>query len=653
MQPIVEKTLQTIRILCADTIEKAKSGHPGLPLGAAPIAYALFQHLMRFDPRHPDWPDRDRFVLSAGHGSSLLYVMLHLYGFDVSIEDLKNFRQLGSRTPGHPERGCLPGVETTTGPLGAGFSNAVGMALAERRLRALVGPQVCDHFTYVLASDGDLMEGVAHEAASIAGHQKLDRLVVFYDSNRISIEGSTDLTFTDDTLKRFEALGWAVMQIPAEDPQLIVTAARQMLTYGANKPKLIICHTTIGHGAFEKEGTAECHGSPLGRDVIERMRAAWNCGEPFTVPEEVRKHAREVLEVRYQSYQAWCERRDALFAQEPEKAALWNALWSSPAESAVEFPVFKSGIGESTRKSSGRVLNAIARALPHLAGGSADLAPSNNTWLEGFAAMSPEHPEGRNFHFGIREHGMGGIVNGMAVHGGVLPYGATFLVFSDYMRPAVRLSALMKLPVWWIFTHDSIHVGEDGPTHQPVEHIDALRLIPGLKVIRPADGNECVAAYRFALSHAGPVAILLTRQNVPQLERSSRDPRDLSGYVVRPAENPRVQVFTSGSEVSTALEAARLCADRGVEVEVVSVPMLDPVRPERVAEIATARPGAVKIALEAATCRLYAELGIPHRIGLSSFGESAPEAAVVRHFGLEGAQVAERILEIVNRNQNE
>lgn len=649
MEISVEKTLQTIRMLCAETIEKANSGHPGLPLGAAPIAYTLFHRLMRYEPRHPDWPDRDRFVLSAGHGSSLLYVMLHLYGFHVSIEDLKHFRQLGSRTPGHPERGCLPGVETTTGPLGAGFSNAVGMALAERRLRALFGPEACDHFTYVLASDGDLMEGVAHEAASIAGHQKLDHLVVFYDSNRISIEGSTDVTFTDDTARRFEALGWAVAEIPGEDPDVIEEAARRMIAAGSQKPKLIICHTTIGRGAFEKEGTAGCHGSPLGRDIIERMRAAWNYGEPFCVADDVRAHVRTALDSRARMYEEWCRRRDSLFAQNPEKAALWNALWSRPSEEAVEFPAFKPGTGESTRKSSGRVLNAMARAVPHLAGGSADLAPSNNTWLDGFAAMSAEHPDGRNFHFGIREHGMGGVVNGMALHGGVLPYGATFLVFSDYMRPAVRLSALMKLPVWWIFTHDSIHVGEDGPTHQPVEQADALRLIPGLCVIRPADGNECVAAYRFALAHEGPVAILLTRQNVPQLERSSRNPGDLSGYVIGPAANPQVQLFASGSEVSTALLAAQLCAERGLPVEVVSVPMLDPVSPGRAAELAASSPAPVKIALEAATCRLYAGIGIPHRIGLSTFGESAPEGDVVRHFHLEAAQVADRIFEIVNR----
>lgn len=649
MDTLVEKTLQTIRMLCAETIQKANSGHPGLPLGAAPIAYALFHDLMRYDPHHPNWPDRDRFVLSAGHGSSLLYVMLYLYGFEVSIEDLKHFRQLGSRTPGHPERGCLPGVETTTGPLGAGFSNAVGMALAERRLRSMIGSEVCDHFIYVLASDGDVMEGIAHEAASIAGHQKLDHLVVFYDSNRISIEGSTDVTFTDHTARRFESLGWSVTEIPGEDPAVIVDATRRLMAAETQKPKLVICHTTIGRGAFEKEGTASCHGSPLGADVIARMRAAWNYGEPFSVSDEVRDHIRNSLQSRSKAYNQWRQRNDSFFAKNPEKAVLWEKLWSAPTENTVEFPVFTPSVSESTRKSSGRILNAIARCVPQLVGGSADLAPSNNTWLDGYAAMSFEHPDGRNFHFGIREHGMGGVVNGMALHGGVLPYGATFLVFSDYMRPAVRLSALMKLPVWWIFTHDSIHVGEDGPTHQPVEHLDALRLIPDLCVIRPADGNECVAAYRFALSHKGPVAILLTRQNVPQLERSSREPADLEGYIIGPACNPHVQLFASGSEVATALQAAQICSQHNISVEVVSVPMFNPVAFGRAAQLAKSSSARVKIALEAATCRLYAGIGVTHRIGLSTFGESAPEDDVVRHFHLDASQVVEQILTIVHQ----
>jgi len=643
MHPSTEKTLQTIRMLAAETIEKAKSGHPGLPLGAAPIAYALFQNLMKMDPSHPEWPDRDRFVLSAGHGSSLLYVMLHLYGFGVTTADLQRFRQLGSQTPGHPEVGCLPGVETTTGPLGAGFSNAVGMALAERRLRALFGAELCDHRTFVLASDGDLMEGIAQEAASFAGHQKLDRLNVFYDSNRISIEGSTGITFTEDTAGRFTALGWACAEVEGEDPAAIVAAYRQLAEAGQGKPKLMICHTKIGRGAGKKEGTAECHGSPLGKDVIDQMRALYGYGEAFSVHPDVAAHIDSTKQARANVYAAWCARLEALAATAPDKHALYRQM-SEKSVGTPAYPTWAEGASESTRKSSGRILNALAKADPTIVGGSADLAPSNNTWLDLYPAMDPEHPEGRNIHFGIREHGMGGIVNGMALHGQVLPYGATFLVFSDYMRGAVRLSALMKLPVIWVFTHDSIHVGEDGPTHQPVEHADALRLIPGLSVIRPADGNECVAAYRYARSNHGPTAILLTRQNLPQFSISSREPEQLTGYVIAPAENPRVQLFASGSDVHVAVEAAKLCAARGVVVEVVSVPMLSLTDPGALLAIVKNSPAKRKIALETGTCRLFAGLGIPERIGLSTFGESAPEGDVVKHFGLNPDQIAQRIL---------
>ncbi len=643
MHPITEKTVQTIRMLAAETIQKANSGHPGLPLGAAPMAYALFHDLMKYDPEHPEWPDRDRFVLSAGHGSSLLYVMLHLYGFGVTTEDLKNFRQLGSRTPGHPEVGCLPGVETTTGPLGAGFSNAVGMALAERRVRTLFGPAVCDHRTWVLASDGDLMEGISQEAASFAGNQKLDRLIVLYDSNRISIEGSTDVTFTEDTAGRFTALGWAVAQTEGESPAVIKVAVDELIQAGAGKPKLLICHTKIGRGAGKKEGSHECHGAPLGREIIDQMRVAYAYGEAFSVATEVAEHIQAARPGRTRAYQEWSARLRELGAAEPAKLAQYKLLGERGGPEPA-YPTWTPGASESTRKASGRILQTIAKADLRLVGGSADLAPSNNTWIDVDVAMSDARPEGRNIHFGIREHGMGGIVNGMALHGQVAPYGATFLVFSDYMRGAVRLSALMKIPVIWIFTHDSIHVGEDGPTHQPVEHADALRLIPGLSVIRPADGNECVAAYRHARMNPGPTAILLTRQNVPQLAGSTREPGHLTGYVIAPAPDAQVQLYASGSEVHVALEAAKLCAERGVAVEVVSVPMLSLTEPGALPSLARVSPARRKIALEAGTCRLFAGFGVPERIGLSTFGESAPEGDVVTHFELNPDQVAKRIL---------
>ncbi len=642
MNSIQQKTIDQIGMLAAEAIEKANSGHPGLPLGAAPIAYALFHECMKFDASHPDWVDRDRFVLSAGHGSALLYTMLHLYGYEVGMEDLKNFRQLKSRTPGHPELGCLPGVETTTGPLGAGFSNAVGMALAERRIRALFGPEVCDHRTWVLASDGDLMEGIVQEAASIAGHQKLDRLAVFYDSNRISIEGSTEVTFTEDTVARFRSLGWAVAETPGEDPEVILAAWKELDRTGATQPKLLVCHTVIAKGAGKKEGTAASHGSPLGKEILEQMRQK-NGIQPFVVDSGVIAHMAENRSRQKAAYEAWTQRFDRFSKEKPDLHRLYEQM-SATVSGSHEYPEWKPGTTEATRKSSGRILQVLAAANPALMGGSADLAPSNNSWLDGFEAVSPAHPDGRNIHFGIREHAMGGIVNGLALHGQVLPFGATFLVFSDYMRPAVRLSAIMKLPVIWIFTHDSIHVGEDGPTHQPVEHADALRLIPDLRVIRPADGNECVAAYRFARSRPGPTALLLSRQNLPQLEKSTRIPEDLTGYVLEPKTDADIQLFASGSEVSVALEASALCAQKGKSVEVISVPMLGLQDPGNLPLLVQRHPGARHIALEAGTCRLFAGFGISERIGISTFGECGPGPEVAAHFQLTAQQVADRIL---------
>ncbi len=637
-------TVQQIRLLAADMIQKANSGHPGLPLGAAPIAYALFNNIMKYDPTHADWMDRDRFVLSAGHGSALLYSLLYLFGYDVTMEDLQNFRQLGSRTPGHPEYWCLPGVETATGPLGAGFTNAVGMALAERHLAAKYGPELVDHNTFVLASDGDMEEGISSEAASFAGAQKLSKLAVFYDSNGISIEGSVTDTFTEDVGKRFAAFDWYVDRINGEDAQEVTSAWERAQKEGQGRPKLIICETVIGRDAGDKEGTAGSHGSPLGEKIIDTMRAQYGFSEKFEVKPEVLSHTALVQKRGREAYEAWDKRYVRLKGEDPERVQAFRAQMNGFMEE-VEWPQWERGTSEATRTSSGRVLNALAKALPSLVGGSADLAPSNGTWLKELGAMLPQTPEGRNIHFGIREHAMGGIVNGMALHGGLIPFGATFLVFSDYMRGALRLSALMGTRSIWVFTHDSFHVGEDGPTHQPVEQIDALRLIPHMKVLRPADGNETVAAYAFALKHKGPSCIILSRQGLVQLQHSSREIEDLNGYRVYGGEEATIQLYASGSEVSLAIQAAKLLERDNHKVEVISVPMLCMADPGSLQRF-TRKPAQVRLALEAGTTRLFATVGVPHRMGMHRFGESAPGAQIAEHLNFTPQSVAKRALEL-------
>lgn len=641
------KIIRQIRMLSAETIEKASSGHPGLPLGAAPMACALFHELMKYDPKNPHWPDRDRFVLSAGHGSALMYSMLHLYGYEISMEDIKSFRQLGSRTPGHPELWCVPGVETATGPLGAGFSNAVGMAVAEKHMNALFGKDIIDHRTWVLASDGDMQEGISNEAAQFAATMGLSKLCVLYDSNKISIEGNTDVTFTEDTAGRFKALGWYTDVVNGEDPQEVITAVKNAFEKDSARPKLIVCRTVIARDAEEKEGTAGAHGSPLGKAVLEKMRAKYGFSGDFYIDPEVTKIIAEKRSTIGDVYGEWNERFEAMKASNAEKAALWDAM-QIPTFENIEWPVWEAGKKEASRKSSGIVLNAIAKACPSLMGGSADLAPSNNTWLSGLGTFSNTDGSGRNIHFGIREHAMAGIVNGMAQHGFHIPFGATFLVFSDYMRGALRLSALMKLRVLWILTHDSFHVGEDGPTHQPVEHIDSLRLIPGMKVIRPADGNETVAAYEYALNHHGPVCLALTRQDLLQLANSSRNRKDLRGYTVKNPAKYNIQIFASGSEVALALEAAEILGKTGKEAMVVSVPLLD-LESDHLTKLVNPSPDVLKVAIEAGTARLYTAFGINNRIGMESFGESGKANELAEHFGFTGQKIADRLLEMLEK----
>jgi transketolase len=646
MNKMEQSTIQQARMLSAEMIQMANSGHPGLPLGAAPMAYALFHNIMKYDPTHPDWVDRDRFVISAGHGSALLYSMLYLYGYEVDMGDLKNFRQLGSRTPGHPEYWCVPGVETSTGPLGAGFSNAVGMAMAERRLNSIFGDEVVDHHTYVLVSDGDLEEGLSAEVSSFAGNQKLDKLVCLYDSNGISIEGNIADTFSENITMRFNAVGWHVETVDGSDPALITAAVEKAKIDGNGKPKLIICETVIGQDAGDKAGTAATHGSPLGEEILSEMRELYGYSQPFEINPQVTAHIKARLESTRPAFKTWDNGFFQWKKANPEKADLYKLMMSRLSDE-IDYPKWEVGTSEASRKSSNKVLNAIAAKTPSFIGGSADLAPSTATWLHDFPAISHEIPDGRNIHFGIREHAMGGIINGMALHGGVIPFGATFLVFSDYMRAPIRLSALIKSKSLWIFTHDSFWVGEDGPTHQPVEQIDALRLIPDLKVIRPADGDETVAAYKFALKHNGPTCLIFSRQGLKQLENSSRETKDLTGYVVHSDPDPQMQIFASGSEVDLSIEAAKIAKEKnGINFEVISVPLLSLADPGNLINFTRKKGITARVAIEAGTTRVFGCFGIVDRIGLNKFGESGPGSRVAEHLNFTPASVAARLNEI-------
>jgi len=643
----------TLRVLAMDAVQKANSGHPGMPMGMADVAHVLWSRFLNLDPQDPTWIARDRFVLSAGHGSMLLYGLLHLSGHDMPMEQLQNFRQLGSTTPGHPENTHTPGVETTTGPLGQGVGNAVGMALAERHLCARF-PQAADalgHRTFAIAGDGCLMEGVASEAASLAGHLGLGKLIVLYDDNSITIDGGTEIAFSEDVLARFEAYGWRTDRVDGHD-QAAVQAAIEAACAQEDKPTLISCKTVIGKGSPNKAGTSGSHGSPLGADEIKLTKEGMGWPQdPFLVPPAVR--------------QRWSERQD----QWREARSAWDAAWSKlpTAErgqlerwfkgevdlSGVAWPAFEVGKGVATRAASGKVLNALAKVVPNLIGGSADLAGSNKTDLAGEADFARGAYQGRNVRFGVREHAMGAMVNGMALHGGVIPYAATFLVFTDYCRPSIRLSALMHQRVIWVMTHDSIFLGEDGPTHQPVEHLMALRTIPGLRVLRPADANETAESWRLALEDDGPTVLSLTRQGLPTLDRSECAPVEAArkgGYVLwesDPGSAPQAILIASGSEVPVALEVARtLKAEDGIPTRVVSLmcwKLFDAQPAEYRDEVLPGRCGA-RISIEAGVTfgweRYTGDMGI--RIGIDSFGASAPAEVLAEHFGLSAGKVLER-----------
>ena len=651
-----ELAARTVRVLTVDAVRQAGIGHVGLPLGCAEIGVLLFSEILKHDPTRPDWFDRDRFVLSAGHGSMLLYALLHLSGYDLPIDEIRRFRQLHSRTPGHPERGATPGVETTTGPLGQGLGNAVGMALAERILAARFGAELVDHRTYVLASDGDLMEGISHEACSLAGHLGLGKLVVLYDDNGISIEGPTSLAFSEDVARRFEAYGWDVQRADGHSPEA-VRAALSHAQKDEDRPHLIICRTHIGFGSPAVD-TSEAHGSFKDADYSEQTRAnlGWTLA-PFEVPEAAREAFRPNVARGARLRREWEERRTRVLA-DPGLAALWRAMLERelPADLARLLPRMRGEKPMATRQASGKLINALAKAVPSLIGGSADLAGSNNTLISGEASIARGKFVGRNLHFGVREHGMGAIANGLALHGGIRPYVGTFLVFSDYMRPAVRLAALMSQPVVFIFTHDSIFVGEDGPTHQPVEQIAALRAIPNLDVWRPGDARETVAAWAAALHRKdGPTALLLSRQTLPVLAQDGvEEQAERGGWIVvreAGAAPPELVIAATGSELPLALDAASALAKEGRRVRVVSLPCL-----ERFGAQDAAYQESV---LPAAAPRVLVEAGVPlglgrflrandRFVGMTGFGASAPYQDLAAEFGFSAENVGRVARELLS-----
>lgn len=654
-----ELCINTIRMLSADMIQQANSGHPGLPLGAATMAYVLWTRFLRFNPKNPKWPNRDRFVLSAGHGSALLYSLLHLSGFDLSLEDIQNFRQWKSKTPGHPEYGVTPGVESTTGPLGQGFGMGVGMAIAERFLGAHFnkpGFPVQEHYTYAIVSDGDLMEGVASEAASLAGHLKLGKMVYLYDDNHISIEGDTSITFTEDVEARFKAYGWHVSKVFDGNDVVAIEKAIRQAQLEKDRPSLIMVKTEIGFGS-PKQGRASAHGEPLGPDALDKTKQnfCWPGGPCFHIPEQVLDRFRKFTEIGQKLESDWNFLIDDYSSRFPELAQQFKDQLDSklPDGWDSEVPVFGvNDKAEATRVSSGKVLNAIAKKVPNLIGGSADLAPSTKTIISGDPAQSADNALGRNIHFGVREFAMGAVVNGMALHGGVIPYGATFLIFSDYMRPAIRLSALMNVHSIFVFTHDSIAVGEDGPTHQPIEQIASLRAIPNLTVIRPADANETAEAWKTALTRKGPVALVLTRQNLPVINRDAANPASglaKGAYVISDVTDPELAIIATGSEVSLALKAQdTLAKDHGIRARVISMPSWELFMEQPVEYQEQVLPPYLKarVSVEAGSSMGWSKWVGSDGVSISvdRFGVSAPGSEAMEKFGFNIKNVCEKCL---------
>lgn len=665
-QDLQLRSINTIRFLAADAVQQANSGHPGLPMGAAALAYTIWTRHLRHNPRHPQWANRDRFILSGGHGSALLYALLHLTGYELSLDELKRFRQWGSLTPGHPEYGYTPGVDATTGPLGAGLANGVGMALAEAHLAAEFNTpeyKIVDHYTYAIVTDGDLMEGVAAEAASLAGHWQLGKLIYLYDDNHISIEGSTDVAFTEDRLARFAAYGWHVQSVAdgndVEAIDLAIKAAK-----ADPRPSLIACRTIIGYGLPTRAGTHKAHGEPPGDVELNGAKQAveWPLEPRFYIPSDVLAYFREALDQGEELELAWQSVFDRYRGEFSEKAAEFERRLQGelPAGWDADLPVFPADAkGVQTRAASGQALNHFAAKIPELIGGSADLAPSNNTNMPGLGDFQKATPAGRNLHYGVREHGMGAIVNGMAYHGGLRPFGATFMVFADYMRPPLRIAALSHLPSIWIFTHDSIGVGEDGPTHQPVEHLASLRAIPNLVTIRPCDGNETVQAWRVALARThAPTALIFTRQNLPTLDRELYSEASLlekGAYILADLgdEAPELILMASGSEVALIVEAAARLAAEGINVRLVSVPSWELFKAQEASYRDLVLPPTVK-------ARVSVEAGIGMGwerfvgdggaiISLEHYGASGPAGTLFKEFGFTVENVVETARKLLRK----
>jgi len=677
-QALETLSINTIRMLSVDAVQKANSGHPGMPMGAAAMAYVLWTEFLKHNPENPRWVDRDRFVLSAGHGSMLLYSLLHLTGYDVSLDDIKQFRQLGSKTPGHPERGHIPGVEVTTGPLGQGFANGVGLAIAEAHLAARFnceGHTIVDHYTYGIVSDGDLMEGVAAEAASLAGHLRLGKLIYLYDQNEITLAGTSNLAFTEDVATRFEGLGWHTVSIDGEDTDAVRRALEEARAE-TQRPSLIVARTHIGYGSPHKQDTFSAHGSPLGPDEVKATKEnlGWPADKDFYIPDDALNVFREAIDHGKAEEEAWNERFSAYRNAFPSEAAEFEQLQSGklPSDWDADLPMWSPGDKAiATRKASEAVIQAFFPKVKGFIGGSADLNPSTNTGMKGAGDFEPPVPPGdmqpqgtlggdwsfagRNIHFGVREHAMGSSVNGMAAHGGLIPFGATFLVFSDYMRPAVRLAALSKLKSIFVFTHDSIAVGEDGPTHEPVEHVMALRLIPDLRVIRPADANETADAWRIALESDGPTALILTRQDLAILDRSgAKGSVARGGYVLlEPSGRADITLIATGSEVDLALRAAGLLNERSVHARVVSLPSWEVFdgQPEEYRAQVLGPTETPKLSVEAGTVigwqRYTGDNG--RNVGIDTYGASGPGAKVLAYYGFTAEHVAAEALRLLGR----
>ncbi len=660
------KAINTIRFLSADAIQQANSGHPGLPMGTAALTYTLWTRHLRHNPINPVWVDRDRFVLSGGHGSMLLYSMLHLSGYELSLDDIKNFRQWQSLTPGHPEYGLTPGVETTTGPLGQGFANGIGFAIAEAHLAAIYNRPdfpIINHYTYGVVTDGDLMEGVTSEAASLAGHLRLGKVIYLYDDNRITIDGSTDLTFTEDRGARFEAYGWHVLKVDDGNDVNAVDQAIQQAKEDP-RPSLIVCRTHIGYGLPTKQDTAAAHGSPPGDEELDAAKKAldWPIEPRFYIPEEVLDFFRKVKVQGSELENNWNKLFASYREKYPDEAAelkrrLSGNLAGNWEKEIPEFPADPKGM--ATRAASGKVINALSSVIPELIGGSADLAPSNKTWIDGSPDFQANQYQGRNFHFGVREHGMGAVINGMAIHGGVIPFGGTFLVFSDYMRGAIRISALSHITSIWVFTHDSIGVGEDGPTHQPVEHLAALRAIPNLVVLRPGDANEVAQAWAYAIrQREGPTVLALSRQSIPVLDRSLYSPAEglqRGAYILADIgdHDPEIILMASGSEVDLIIKAGERLAAEGKNVRMVSFPSWELFRRQEKSyqELVLNPKIKARLAIEAGVAQGWREwvgdMGVI--ISIDCFGASAPAGRIYEEFGLSIDEVIRKSEELVRK----